>query len=204
MKDADERELVRLCLRHDRLAWERFVDRYSNYIHSVIVQGLRAGRFSHKREDAENILAAVFLSLVEKDFHLLRSFQWRCSLTTWLWIIARKKVLRHFRKKGVRTVPLAGTDREGEEPRRPAFLVSDEPDPSEIAGQEERRSILEDTLTQLGDRDRLCLSLYFYEGLSYKEIAKTMDMAANHVGILIFRAKKRMQKHLKEKGLGEL
>ncbi len=203
-RDGNERELVAQCLRHDRKAWQKFVDRFSNYIFSVIMKGLRTGRFPHSREDAEDIFAEVFLSLVEKDFHLLRNFQWRCSLKTWLWVVCRKKLFRHFRKKGIKTLPVSVLEGDPEESPRPAALLSSEPDPLEVAGAAETRQILENILSEMGERDRLCLSLYFFDGLSYKEIAKILDMAVNHVGIQIFRAKKRMAKVLKEKGLVDM
>ncbi|MHC5037005.1 MAG: RNA polymerase sigma factor [Planctomycetota bacterium] len=204
MKDSQERELVRHCIQHDRQAWERFVDTYGNYIYSVILNGLRVGRYPSTTEDAEDIFAEVFLSIVEKDFHLLRSFQWRCSLKTWLWVIARKKVIRQFRKKGIKTVPLLQQETIVEEGKNPQSLVSHEQAPPEAARIEEIRELLEETMAGLPDRDRLCLALYFFDGLSYKEISKVLEIPANHVGILIHRAKKRLEKKLQAKGLEEL
>jgi RNA polymerase sigma factor (sigma-70 family) len=56
-------------------------------------------------------------------------------------------------------------------------------------------------MKDLADRDRLCLAMYFFNGLSYKEISKILGVPTNHVGILIHRAKKRLEKKLLGKGL---
>ncbi|MHC4779093.1 MAG: RNA polymerase sigma factor [Planctomycetota bacterium] len=201
MNEPHDRELVNSCIRHDRQAWERFVDRYANYIYSVVRTGLKVGHYPHSTEDAEDIFAEVFLSLVEKDYHLLRVFEWRCSLKTWLWVIARKKVIRHFRKKGIKTIPIPAAEASVEKSGNPGPFVSSETGPSDAAHAEEKKAVLEETLKELSDRDRLCLVLYFYDGLSYKEIAKVVEVPANHVGILIHRAKKRLEKGLLKKGL---
>jgi RNA polymerase sigma-70 factor (ECF subfamily) len=201
LSGSQERELVNSCIHHDRQAWERFVDQYANYIFSVIRSGLKVGHYPHSREDAEDIFAEVFLSLVEKDFHLLRMFEWRCSLKTWLWVIARKKVIRHFRKKGIKTIPIPAAEAAQEGAGNPGPFISQETSPDEAAHAQEKKAILEETLKDLSDRDRMCLVLYFYDGLSYKEIAKVVEVPANHVGILIHRAKKRLEKGLQKKGL---
>lgn len=204
MDDRQERELVRQCLRHDRRAWEGFVDRYAGYIHSVILQGLKAARFRFNHEDADDIFSEVFLSLVEKDFHLLRSFEWRCSLKTWLWAVTRKKVLRHFRKKGIKTMPLTALDpRQEAGPGGPVSLVSSEPDPKDAARNAELRSILEETMQEMSERDRLCLALFYFDGLSYQEISKVTGLPPGNVGVQIHRAKKRMETRLREKGMDD-
>ena len=99
MKDLDDRALVRKCTEGSAAAWDAFVDRYARYVHSVVFKTLRAGRWPAKQEDAEDILSQVFVSFLENDYQLLRNFEWRCSLKTWIWIVARKMVIRYFRRK---------------------------------------------------------------------------------------------------------
>jgi RNA polymerase sigma-70 factor (ECF subfamily) len=199
MTQAQDRELVRLCTRHDREAWDRFVDLYKDYIFGLIRHGLAAGRYPATHEDAEDIFADVFLSLIEKDFQILQSFQWKCTLKTLLWAISRKRIARHFRKKGARTPKLSlSTTREDGQPTVPDPPAADLA-PVDQAQDSEVHQIVRETIAELGDRDQLCLTLFFFDGLSYKDIAKVVGVPANHVGIMVFRAKKRLEERLRDK-----
>lgn len=193
MKDLDDKALVRKCIEGSAAAWDTFVERYARYVHSVVFKTLRAGRWPAKQEDAEDILGQVFLSFLENDYQLLRNFEWRCSLKTWIWIVARKMVIRYFRRKQHKTVSMTEmTDPDGEGGE--ALLPADEgPDPAEVAEMSERVELLKGVLADLPERERLALVYYFYDGASYAEIAELLNIKPHYVGTIIFRAKKLLE-----------
>ena len=53
--------------------------------------------------------------------------------------------------------------------------------PDEIAEKNEAKELLVDAIKGLEERDRLILSLYYYEHLSYKEIAQMMNITISRV-----------------------
>lgn len=59
-----------------------------------------------------------------------------------------------------------------------------------------RRMIIQDALAKLAERDRMLLTLAYYEGFSLGEVADIMKMTASNVKINIHRARKRLRKHL--------
>lgn len=61
------------------------------------------------------------------------------------------------------------------------ILPSDSPDPNEITEKNQAREFLDKAIQELGERERLILSLYYYENLSYKEIGKLMNITVSRI-----------------------
>jgi len=55
----------------------------------------------------------------------------------------------------------------------------------------ETRLAVKDVLDRLPERDRLVLVMSYWDDLSCQEIAEVMGVTANHVKILLFRARDR-------------
>jgi len=60
-------------------------------------------------------------------------------------------------------------------------LPSEEENPYELVREEERKSLVVDAIKALGERDRLIISLYYYEKMNYKEIAEIIDITVSRV-----------------------
>jgi RNA polymerase sigma factor (sigma-70 family) len=59
-----------------------------------------------------------------------------------------------------------------------------------------KRMIIQDGLAQLTEKDRMLLTLAYYQGMSHNEIARVMKMDASNVKISIHRARKRLRREL--------
>ncbi len=66
----------------------------------------------------------------------------------------------------------------------PALLAGQGPNPFNLAYLREQREALARALTQLGDRDRQIVTLYYYRGLTMQEIANRMKVDASRVSQL--------------------
>ena len=53
--------------------------------------------------------------------------------------------------------------------------------PSEYTERNEEREILAEAIKELNERDRMIITLYYYEDLTYKEIAKLLDITVSRV-----------------------
>jgi RNA polymerase sigma-70 factor (ECF subfamily) len=193
LKNLSEKDLVQRCIEGSVPAWDEFVNRYTKYVYSLVFQTLKSNRWPFKPEDVEDITSQVFLSFLENDQHLLRSFEWRCSLKTWIWIVTRKRVIRYFRKKQHKVISFTELV-DSEEDAQEAVLPSDpSPGPRDRAELGEKIRILQSVLSELPERERLALVYYFYEGASYAEIADLIGVKPHYVGTIIFRAKKLLE-----------
>ena len=59
-----------------------------------------------------------------------------------------------------------------------------------------RRMIIKNALAKLTEKDRLLLTLAYYDGMKLDEVAEVMKMTASNVKISIYRARKRLRKQL--------
>ena len=69
-------------------------------------------------------------------------------------------------------------------------------DPGLRAETDELHQQLREAIGQLDARQADAVCLAYLEGLSYREIAESMNISENHVGVLLNRARASLKKHL--------
>lgn len=74
--------------------------------------------------------------------------------------------------------------------------------PAEIE-RKERQDVLRETIDQLGERERTCISLFYYEGLTNKEVAHVMGVSPARVCFLHNRALGKLKGRLAEWSQGQ-
>ncbi len=62
-----------------------------------------------------------------------------------------------------------------------ALATDEEADPSEIAARKHAREVLLDAVEELPDRERLVITLYYYEELTFKEIGRVLQLSESRV-----------------------
>ncbi len=65
--------------------------------------------------------------------------------------------------------------------RLDALSTDEKDDPSEIANQQQLKNTIVDAVEQLPERDRLIVMLYYYEDLTFKEIAAVLRISESRV-----------------------
>ncbi len=75
-------------------------------------------------------------------------------------------------------------------------LASPEPNPLERLLAAEQRNRIAGTIQQLPLRQRFAVTLRYGADLSYAQIADTLGISKNHVGVLLLRARRRLRKLL--------
>lgn len=68
--------------------------------------------------------------------------------------------------------------------------------PTRLAAQKEMGQIIEDAIQSLGERQRMAMLLSKYEGMSYQEIATTMELTTQAVKSLLSRARANLREIL--------
>lgn len=101
----------------------------------------------------------------------------------WICTIARNLVRDHFRREKRR--PTVSLDEIGEQTGQSGLETT------------RKRMIIQDALARLSERDRLLLTLAYYQGMSLAEVGAVMKLNEKNVKVCLHRARKRLRKELK-------
>ena len=127
-------------------------------------------------EVAEDLTQTVFLEMI-RSLHRYKR-QEGTKFTTWLFQIARFRLIDHYRSAGQATL----VDPEFHE-GHPA--LRDDADPQDALGTD---AVLEDALRQLPEQYQTVLHLRYREDLTTEEIAAVLDTNTGNVRVLQHRA----------------
>lgn len=95
------------CIAGDGRSWHELVTRHSAVVYSAVRNVIQSRSRRCDQEDIKDVTQNVFVRLVKRDFHLLRNYDpKRCSLPTYLTIVARSTALDFLRYGFMNTVPL--------------------------------------------------------------------------------------------------
>ena len=93
MSDLD-RELLSRCLENKQRGWEDFVDRFLGLVLHVIDHTTLMREIHLSRDDRDTLCEKVFAAVAHDSFRLLRNYQGRSSLTTYLTTVTRRVAVR--------------------------------------------------------------------------------------------------------------
>ena len=156
MPDANDMDLVREYARdHSEPAFAGLVQRHINLVYSVAL------RCTGNSEDAQDVTQAVFIILARKA----ASLRDRTVLTGWLYETTRFTAARFIRTRVRRQI------REQE-----AYMQSSLNEPDTDGVWRQLSPLLEEAMTQLGEKDRALLALRFFENKSGAETAAALGI----------------------------
>lgn len=176
-----DRNLVDRCLSHKPRAWEDFADRFMGLVTHVINHTAQCRSIRLATADREDLIAEVFLAIVDNDLAVLRHFRGQSSLATYLTVIARRVVVRRL-VDGRTATPLGEIAAEAAAPDGAEQRISDQEEVSRL-------------LSQLDGSEAEVVRLYHLEGKTYSEISRTVGMPENSVGPLLSRARTKLRRH---------
>jgi RNA polymerase sigma-70 factor (ECF subfamily) len=180
-----DRKLLERCLGRKPRAWEDFVDRYTGLVMHVINHSAQARSIRLTNEDREDLCAEVCMSLVRKDFAILRRFRGQSSLATYLTVVARRIVVKNLlaSKSAARLAAV---------PAHPSDFTNGANGAAEdrVVNRDEVERLLED----LEVHEAQVVRLYHIEGKSYREISTATGMPENSVGPMLSRAREKMRR----------
>jgi RNA polymerase sigma-70 factor (ECF subfamily) len=183
-------DLLRRARQGEFAAFEALVTRYQRRVHGL------AWRILSQRQDAEDVVQATFLSVLEH----LDSFREESTVSTWLLRIATNHALKVLRKRrGLPTVPLEkATDPDddcGGLPH-PDYIARWREGPEELAQRAEVRHLLDQALAELDDKYRVVFVLRDVEGFSVRETAEALGLTEATVKVRLLRARLALRERL--------
>lgn len=183
MHDADDNDLVNSFKSGDTSAFGKIVLRHQDRIYNLCRHMLG------NPQDAEDAAQDVFL----KAFQALPKFEPHAALSTWLYRIAANTCID--RKRRPVWESLFGITAEGEDLLHDR--ASDAPSPEKLYQARETDKALRVCLGKLSPKLRAIIVLKEIEGLSYEEIAETLEISMGTVKSRIARAREDLQKCMK-------
>jgi RNA polymerase sigma-70 factor, ECF subfamily len=191
--DTGDLSLVRRVQKGDKSAFDALVLKYQHKVLKLVQ------RYVRDPAEAEDVTQDAFI----KAYRALPGFRGDSAFYTWLYRIAintAKNALVSSRRRPM-TYDLDG---EGNGPDLSQRL-RDPDTPERLLLTDEIRATVNRAIDSLPEDLRTAIVLRELEGLSYEDIARTMDCPVGTVRSRIFRAREAIDRHLKvvfEGGLG--
>jgi RNA polymerase sigma-70 factor, ECF subfamily len=134
----------------------------------------------NNEDESEDITIKTFA----KAFDKIESFDDNYQFKNWLFTISSNIYIDHLRKVKTETVSL------NKNPKEIHRIVDEEPSPADQLIQEQNLAQLKAYIKQLKPHYQKVINLRYFQELSYKEIASTLDEPMNNIKVKLLRAKK--------------
>ena len=186
MTERSDVELMLAVQAGDEGAFSVLVDRHRSAIVNLTY------RYLKNRADADDVAQEVFLRV----YRARKRYQPKAKFTTWLYRVAVNASLNEARSRKSRAIFGAATLAPGddESPAGPAVADGTAPAPPVEAERSELRALVRRAVDQLPDRQRMALILNKFHGLSYEDLAETLELTVPAVKSLLVRARENVRK----------
>lgn len=184
MQEAEKHRLIRRAQEGDNAAFEELIRSNKTYIAHIAYTTLS------NRHDAEDAIQEAVLSIY-KSISQLKNVR---SFDAWVYQIVYNACMVIGGKIKRDQQPI-GDDEENTFTEDRIDLL-----PIQSSEQKEASALLLEKIRELPEKQRLALSLFFFEEMSYKDIAKIMNAGVRDVANWIFRAKGKLKESLNEDG----
>jgi RNA polymerase sigma-70 factor, ECF subfamily len=178
-------ELVKRVQRGEKSAFDLLVLKYQHRIGAVI------GRFVPDHAEAQDIAQESFM----RAYRALHNFRGDAQFYTWLYRIAVNTAKNHLVAMK-RRPPTSDVEVDDAEHFTGARMQDNDTPEHELLREEIAREVSQ-TVAALPEELRQAITLREVEGLSYEEIAETMDCPIGTVRSRIFRAREAIDARLR-------
>ena len=189
MTRQEEAQVIERVLAGDVNAYEQLVTQYEKSVYNLAL------RMVDNPEDAADMAQDAFI----KAYNSLTGFRGDSKFSVWLYRIVSNVCLDFLRKQSRRpAVSLSVEDDDGEDVQ--LDVPNDSMSPQQMLERKLTREAVREGLKQLPEDYRQILLLRELQGLSYDEIAQTLDIGVGTVKSRIFRAREKLCAFLNENG----
>lgn len=172
MENQDQ-NIIRQILSGDIEKYRLIMDRYAQRIFTIVV------KIVSDEDDAEEVTQDVFM----KAFRSLEKFDFRSSLSTWLFRIAYNEAINHYRR--IPKLELAVDE---------SMLrsVSDSQVDSVLDVENPLLEALPQAIEGLTVEERTLITLHYYEGIPLKEVAEMMNIGESTAKVRLMRTRRKL------------
>lgn len=178
--------LVERVQKGDKKAFDVLVGKYQHKIISLI------SRYVSDHSEAMDVAQEAFI----KAYRALKRFRGDSAFYTWLYRIAINTAKNHLVAQG-RRPPASDVDAQDAEQYQVDTRLKDRGSPEHEMLREEIEQTIHQAISDLPEDLRVAITLREMEGMSYEEIATTMDCPIGTVRSRIFRAREAIDTRLR-------
>ena len=187
IKEVSSEDLMARIAEGDQDVFEVLVDRYQTSILNLIY------RFVGDRTQAKDLAQEVFIRV----WQAAKTYRPEAKFTTWIYRITANLCFNEL--KSARRKKWFSFNRSDEDGKHTfeETLSDSGPSAEDLLLEKERSRQIYDALQSLPENQRMAVILKRYDDLSYEEIARVMGCSVPAVESLLVRAKRTLQKKLK-------
>lgn len=171
----NEQDWIKRIQAGDRTAFEALLDAYETRVYRLAL------RFTGNASEAEDVTQEVFLAV----YRGLGNFRGDSALGTWIYRVAMNHCLEYRRKRRLETVPYDA---------ELTLAITDwREDPAQAANRGELSAKVEAAIASLSPLHRDVVVLHELQGLTYQEVAATLDVPVGTVKSRLSNAFRRLR-----------
>jgi len=174
-----DEELVALIQRGDKEKFGEIIERYQNKLFWYV-----KGIINQDNEEVEDVVQEAFLS----SYINIQGFDCKKKFSSWIYRITHNKAIDTFKRKRLKKESMDIYEE---------ILKNDSKLLEELQIDKEKEEAVEKAINKLELKYKEVVRLYFYDNKSYDEISDILRIPTNNVGVLLYRAKNRLKKELK-------
>ncbi|MBV1908723.1 MAG: RNA polymerase sigma factor RpoE [Kangiellaceae bacterium] len=186
MTKTTDAELVERVQRGDKRAFDILVVKYQSKILSIV------SRFISDNAEINDVAQDAFI----KAYRALPNFRGESAFYTWLYRIAINTAKNYLTAKG-RRPPASDIDSQDAESYGVGVALRENASPEKLLMRDQLKEVIFKTIEELPDDLKTAITLRELEGLSYEEIAESMDCPVGTVRSRIFRAREAIDERMK-------
>jgi len=180
-------EVLTQAAQGDLKAFETIYKEASSFVYNV------AFRVVGNKQDAEEVTQEVLLTV----YHKLKTFRFESSFKTWVYRITANHAI-NMAKKNSKTRDKTTVYDEHVEPVGVSSQVNNK------AEKEYNDKVIEELLNAINPDQRACVVLRNIQGLSYEEVAQSLNININTVRSRLKRAREKLLAMRKQVEYGQL
>jgi len=186
-KEIPSEDLMVRITEGDEYAFELLVGRHQSSILNLIY------RFIGDRTKSQDLAQEVFIRV----WQAAKTYKPEAKFTTWIYRIATNVCFNELKSARRRRWFQFRRSNEDNEGSIEETFPDGSPTAEDLLLEKERSLQISDALQSLPDNQRMALILRRYDDLSYEEIAQIIGCSVSAVESLLVRAKRTLQKKLK-------
>lgn len=186
MTKTTDAELVERVQRGDKRAFDILVIKYQSKIFSII------SRFISDHSEINDVAQDAFI----KAYRALPNFRGESAFYTWMYRIAINTAKNYLTAKS-RRPPASDIDSQDAENYTVGANLHENASPEKLLMRDQLKKVIFDTINQLPEDLKTAITLREIEGLSYEEIADSMNCPVGTVRSRIFRAREAIDEQMK-------